>query len=475
MNEVVSIIPDTEIREPPFNYEAEQALLGAILVNNDAYGRVGGWLKPEHFADPGHAYIFQACGKLIGEGRIADPITMRELAQDNEHIPDNRYLAQLAASAVTIINAYDYGRIVFECWQRREAIEIAEDLTLDSMDCNAGATEIIEGNISNLQDLLEGPAQTDTGTLGHYADIAIEASQVAYKHDGQFTGIATGLGHLDGILGGLQAGQSIVFAGRPGMGKTTLATNIALNVAEPNGPIDPETGEQQQGKAVGFFSLEMEGEQIAQILLARRTRIPTDRQRAGDLNENDWRRLLAAKAQIAKLPFHIDCTPKMTVEQIRIRAKRLKKAGKLDLLIIDYLQLIRPINPKSNRVEQVTQITQDLKALARELKTPTIALSQLSREVEKRDDKRPQLADLRDSGSIEQDADAVIFLYRHEYYLNQKQPEPGSQEYVAWTDQIEKYHNVLELNVAKNRMGRTERIKASYNVRESRIENLERR
>ena len=460
MAEIINLDPP-EIIEPPHNYDAEQALLGAILVNNAAYGRVGGWLKPEHFADPGHAEVFQACGKLIGKGGIADPITLKGVFSDKlVDLGGPVYLMRLAASAVTIINAYDYGRIVFECWQRRSAIEIAENSVVDAQDGETGTTETIEATISQLQALLEGPQQGNTGTLGHYAQIAIDASESAYKSDGQFTGIATGLNHLDGVLKGLQAGQFIVIAGRTSMGKTTLATNIALNAAD-------------KSKAVGFETLEQEGDQIAQIILARRTKIPTDKQRGGDLNENDWSRLLAAKAYMDNLPFLLNCAPYSTVEAIRARARRLRKAGKLDLLIIDYLQLLRATNRKANRVEQVTEITQDIKALARELKIPIIALAQLSRAVEQRDDKRPKLSDLRESGSIEQDADTVILIYRHDYYLNQLHPEEGSGEYVAWQDQLDRHRNVLELNVAKNKMGGIGQIKVFYDVRESRVENLE--
>ncbi len=441
------------------NTAAEQALLGAILIDNGAYGRVAGFLLPVHFFEQFHGDLFRAMGDLMATSRSADPVTLYAFAQSDERLKEaggGKYLARLAASAVTTSGAKGYAEIIIEAWQRREAKAIAEEL-LESLD--GKPEDSIGQHISDMGEILAGSTAPDVGRLGSYVAKVIDASERAYKNEDVIAGLATGLTDLDNILGGLAPGAFVVLAGRTSMGKTDLAVNIALNMA-------------RAGETNLFFSLEMNGEQIAQRALAGISGISTDRQRRGDFQGDDWNRYMASAHDFDTLPLMIECTPKATVEVLKARAQRLKKHYSLGAVIVDYLQLVRPARELDSRVNEVTGITQDLKAMAEELEVPVIALAQLSRKVEERGDKRPQLSDLRESGSIEQDADAVVFLYRESYYLERAEPEVGTVDHDAWQGRMDRCRNQLDLLVPKNRMGRTGKTRVFYNPAHSLIRNL---
>ncbi|MEE8515396.1 MAG: replicative DNA helicase [Alphaproteobacteria bacterium] len=463
------------VREPPHNYDAEQALLGAILVNNLAYGRVSEFLLPEHFANPDHGRIFDACSKLIERGQIADPITLRNyLEQDGglAEVGGSQYLAQLAASAVTIINATDYGRMIFDLALRRELIDLGEDMVNDAFDHDpeTGAMDQIEGAEQKLFDLattgaIEGGFAPFTRTLTS----AINIAEAAYKRDGKLTGIATSFTELDKLLGGLQPSDLVVLAGRPSMGKTALATNIAFHAAKAC-KIEKDEGGQDRvtdGAVVGFFSLEMSAEQLATRMLAEESGVPSDKIRKGQLSNDDFQKLVKASRTLSAIPFFIDDSPALSVAAIRTRARRLKRQNNLSLIVIDYLQLLHSPTRRGseNRVQEVSEITRGLKALAKELNMPVLALSQLSRAVEQRDDKRPQLADLRESGSIEQDADVVMFIFREEYYLSRQEPDPGTEKHVEWQEKMERVHNLSDINIAKQRHGPIGNFKLQFESR----------
>ena len=457
----------------PHNFEAEQALLGAILINNDAYNRVSEFLKPEHFYDPVHGRIFAACATLIERHQIANPVTLKPLFEADESLSDAggaKYLARLAASAVTVINAADYGRTVFDLHLRRQLIELSlemRDQALDP-DLESSGQQQIEAVEQQLFDLAttgeyEGGFRSFTDVLTS----AIEIAEAAYKREGQLTGVATGFSDLDRLLGGLQRSDLVILAGRPSMGKTALATNIAYHAARVCRRENDDQGHVTvtDGAVVGFFSLEMSAEQLATRILSEAAGVSSDKVRKGDLSNADFQKVVEANQVLAKIPFFIDDTPALSVAQLRTRARRLKRQQSLGLVVVDYLQLLRPSSTRAsdNRVQEISDITRGLKALAKELDVPVLALSQLSRAVEQREDKRPQLADLRESGSIEQDADVVAFIYRPEYYLSRLEPEEhGTEAYEKWQARMEEVHNLAEVIIGKQRHGPTGTIKLVF-------------
>src|SRR5271166_354569 len=432
--------PAPPYRAAPHNIEAEQALLGAILVNNEALYRVTDFLEPQHFFEPIHQQIYDISRSLIRTGKLASPVTLKTfLAADLDiaGLTLAQYLARLAAEATTIINALDYGRTVYDLAIRRELIQIGEDMVNVAFDApvDFAPRDQIEDAERRLYELAE------TGRYGGgfqkfetALTTAVDMAARAYQREGKLSGLATGLTDLDTKMGGLQKSDLIIVAGRPGMGKTALATNIAYNVARAwRGDVqaDGRTAT-ANGGIVGFFSLEMSAEQLATRIVSEQTEIPSYRIRRGEIDPTDLDRIVETAREIEALPLYIDETGGLPVAQLAARARRLKRQRGLDLLIIDYIQLLQGSSRKAQegRVQEVTEITTNLKALAKELNIPILALSQLSRAVESRDDKRPQLSDLRESGSIEQDADVVMFVYREEYYL--KEPRPGTEEYAKW-------------------------------------------
>ncbi|WP_332687356.1 replicative DNA helicase [Devosia sp.] len=486
MAEIARLHPpeDKSFRLAPHNVEAEQALLGAILLNNDAFYRVSDFLEPVHFYEPVHRDIYEVAGKIIRAGKSADPTTIKT------HLPEQllpdvtmaQYLAKLAAEATTVLNAADYGQAIYDTAIRRNLILVGEEMVAvayDGSDVEMTPNrqiEKVEGELFQLAEKgrYDGGFQNFSSALS----ASIQMAGEAYQRDGGLSGIATGLDDLDRQMGGLQGSDLIVLAGRPAMGKTSLATNIAFNVARAwKGEITPD-GHQKttNGGVVGFFSLEMSSEQLATRILAEQAEISSSDIRRGRIHDSQFSKLVDVSNMMSKLPLYIDDTGGISVAQLAARARRLKRQKGLDFLVIDYLQLLSGSSKASsqNRVQELTEITTTLKALAKELEVPIVALSQLSRQVESRDDKHPQLADLRESGSIEQDADVVLFVYREEYYLKNKEPKEGTPEHMTWQGEMEKVHGKAEVIIAKQRHGPTGTVQLSFEAQFTRFGNLAR-
>ncbi len=449
-----------DFRQPPHNMEAEQSMLGAILVNNDAMHYINSSLKPEHFYVPVHQRIFAAIQSFFDKGLIANPITLKHHFDQDEGLQEiggGGYLARLAAAAVTVINVKDYSGIIYDAFQKRALIGIGEEVvnTAFKSDLDISATDQIEGAEQQLFNLAsEGNAENSFRSLKYSMIEAIERVEHAYRNSDRVIGVPTKLTDLDKLLGGLHKSDLVILAGRPSMGKTALATTIAHRAAE---YFYEETLKNPGTKpmSVGFFSLEMSSEQLASRLLSGATTLASGKLRKGDLTQDEFSVLVTESNRLSQLPFHIDDTPALSIAALRARARRLKRVHNLGLLVVDYLQLVRGSspNPQGNRVQEVSEITQGLKAIAKELDIPVLALSQLSRAVEQRDDKRPQLSDLRESGSIEQDSDVVMFVFREEYYEMRKMPREGSPEFPAWQEKMNTIHGVAEIIVAKHRNG----------------------
>jgi replicative DNA helicase len=473
-----------EYRQAPHNIEAEQALIGAILVNNEAFYRVSDFLDPKHFFEPIHQKIFEVTAGLIRAGKVATPVTLKTFLPPDADIAGltpAQYLARLAAEATTVINAEDYGRTIYDLALRRDLIRIGEDLVNVAYDApvDLAPQAQIEDAERRLYELAE-TGRYDGGFL-RFSDAlkdAVDLASKAYQRDGHLSGLATGLVDLDHLVGGLQASDLVIVAGRPGMGKTALATNLAYNVAaEYRGKPRPDGSiETVSGGVVGFFSLEMSAEQLATRILSEQTEIPSSRVRRGDISESDFAKLAAAAQMMQSIPLYIDETGGISIAQLAARARRLKRQRGLDLMVVDYIQLLSGSTRRAleGRVQEVTEITTGLKALAKELHVPILALSQLSRQVESRDDKRPQLSDLRESGSIEQDADVVMFVYRDEYYLRNREPREGTDEWFKWESDLKAAENRAELIIGKQRHGPTGTVKLSFEPQYTRFGNLAR-
>lgn len=460
-------------RIPPHSYEAEQALLGALLHNNMAFERIAEFLKPEHFSDPTHGRIYEAISILLSRGHIADPITLKEYFDRDNTLTDvggGQYLAKLAGSFISIINTEDYGRKIYDFYLRRQLIDIGENIVNDShtYDLDVSAVQQIEMAEKRLFDLAtvgvqERGLQSFSAALKH----ALISAEIAYKRDSHVVGVTTGFKKVDEYLGGFHPSDLIILAGRPSMGKTALATNFAFNAAR-------ASLEKKEGAAVAFFSLEMSSEQLANRLLGQEAGLSSDLIRRGDIGKSDFPRLVEVSNRLNALPFFIDDTPALSVATLRTRARRLMRQENLGMIVIDYLQLLSGGSKKSaeNRVLELSEITRGLKALAKELNVPILALSQLSRAVEQRDDKRPQLADLRESGSIEQDADLVMFIYREEYYLERKKPTGGDDKIAEWERAKNAVANIAELVIAKQRHGPIGTVKLHFEGRLTKFSDL---
>jgi replicative DNA helicase len=456
-----SVVPQ---RTPPVNYDAEKALLGAILANNLVYDRVNEFLRPEHFADSLHGRIYEAIGKLVQRGQIANPVTLKNLFDQDgalTEIGGAQYLVDLAQSVVTVINADDYGHVIHDLYLRRQLVDLGEVVVNDAyvFGLEDTAVQQIEATELKLFNLAES-GQTEKGPQGFSVILksALDMAEAAFKRDGHITGVTTGLRDLDRTLGGLQKSDLIILAGRPSMGKTALATNIGFNAAE--AARDPSTGERHR---VVFFSMEMSSEQLATRIMAEKSGISSDKIRRGEVRTEDFQKVVEAAHAMNEVPFFIDDTPALTIPMLRTRARRLKRQHGLDLIVLDYLQLMRGSGSRGseNRVQEISEITRGLKAIAKELDVPVLALSQLSRAVEQRDDKRPQLSDLRESGSIEQDADVVMFVYREQYYHERAEPNQRPDEDDSkfnerrdrWMKRGEEVHNKADVIIAKQRHG----------------------
>jgi len=468
----------------PISLEAEQAILGAILFDNEVYYRVSAFLKPEHFFDPVHQLIFDACGRLINSGRLAAPTIVDTFLSASEGFREaggRRYLEQLAANVPATASAHDYARVVFDLAVCRglikvgsEMIERARETSLD--DEPARQVEDAEQALYTL---------AETGKYGggfksfrSAITEAIELADAAVKREGGLAGVASGLRDLDMMLGGLHASDLIILAGRPSMGKTSLATNIAVNAAkayraerQPDGSVKAA-----EGAIIGLFSLEMAAEQIATRIISEVSGVPSNEIRRGDVDQEAFDRVYHAARELENLPLHIDDTGGLSIAQIAARARRLKRQHGLGLLVIDYLQLITGSGKRSNdnRVQEVTEISMGLKALAKELNVPVLACSQLSRQVESRDDKRPQLADLRESGSIEQDADVVLFVFREEYYLKRGEPREGTPEWEEWQRKCDEVQGIAEIIIGKQRHGPIGKVELHFNEKLTKFSNLDR-
>lgn len=457
-------------RAAPHNLEAEQALLGAILVNNAVLNNLSDGLEPTHFYVPLHQRIYEAILRFHDKGMIADPISLRHFFHDDDEIAGggDSYLARMAAKSVMVINPRNYSELIIDLALKRQLIDIGSEIVGEAYapEDDSFAREQIEHAEQKLFDLATtGDFKSGFITFRAASGTAMQRAEFAYKQKGTVIGVPTGLTDLDNLLGGLQDSDLLILAGRPSMGKTALATIIAYNAAlrfltehEHRRMEAGAEGVQGKPRSVGFFSLEMSAEQLANRILSARTEINSHKILRGDLNNDEFSRLIEADHELSELPFFIDDTPALTISALRTRARRLKRTQNVGLLVVDYLQLVRPsfTNAQGNRVNEISEITQGLKSIAKELNVPVLALSQLSRAVEQREDKRPMLSDLRESGSIEQDADVVMFVYRDEYYMERKKPgEPGSAEYESWElkERYERSQRKADAIVAKQRHG----------------------
>lgn len=480
----------TVTREPPHNFEAEQALLGSILINNAAYHRVAEFLKGEHFADPLHGKLFDSLARLIERGQIVSAITLKTYVENDEAMKEAggaTYIAKLAAASVHVIDAGSFGRLVHDLYLLRQLIDLGHGVVNSAFQPTLDETAIEQIEIAEkkLYDLAS-VGQTEGGFKPFRAALteAIASAEAAYGRAGQLTGVATGLFQLDQLLGGLHRSDLLILAGRPSMGKTALATNIAFNAARAYREEHGEDGKPKatDGAVVGFFSLEMSAEQLANRILSEQSGISSEKIRRGDLISSDFDKVLSVSATLEHLNLFIDDTPALSIAALRTRARRLKRTHGLGLLIVDYLQLLAPSGKsrQENRVQEVSEITRGLKTLAKELDVPVVALSQLSRAVEQREDKRPQLADLRESGSIEQDADVVMFVYRDEYYLMRDEPKRRDSEtndhfnarYEDWVKRSEEAYGKAEVIVAKQRHGPVGIVRLSFEGAITKFDNL---
>lgn len=472
---------EQEFRSPPNNIEAEQGLLGAILINNDSYDRVSSFLKEEHFFEGLHGRIYDTCAQLIAMGKTASPVTLKTHFENDpiiQEIGGIKYLARLAADATSVINTKDYGQTIYDLAIRRGLINVGEDIVNNAYeaDVNALPQKQIELAEQELYKLAETGQYGGgfTNFAGALAEVIIMAES-AYKREGKLSGISTGLKDLDNMMGGLQKSDLIVLAGRPSMGKTALATNIAFNVAKaykqevaPDGSLRASSG-----GVVAFFSLEMSAEQLATRIIAEQAEISSSNIRRGDINESQFDKLVETTKILEEKPLFIDDTGGLTIGQVSARARRLKRQHGLDLIILDYIQLLSGSGKSNaNRVQEITEITMGLKALAKELEVPIIALSQLNRGIEQREDKRPMLSDLRESGSIEQDADVVTFVFREEYYVERSQPKEGTPEHDEWQIKMEDVHGKGEVIIAKQRHGPVGNVTLQFEGQYTRFSDL---
>ena len=465
----------------PHSIEAEQQLLGGLLNNNDLYYSLEDKVEPEHFYDPVHSRIFEIVSTRIKDGKLASAVTVNTFLTEDEGLKElggSSYLAQLIAGSVASSAIKDYSKLVYDLAIRRELIILGQEISsrAQSIKVDEQPEEQIilaEQNLYKIGD--SGKSETGFKSFLKALGEAVQVANAAHHRDGNLAGISTGFIDLDKKMGGLHSSDLIILAGRPSMGKTSLATNIAYNIAKSFKKNDNADGtsETVNGGIVGFYSLEMSAEQLAARILSETAEIPSEQIRRGDMTESEFRRFVEAAKSIESSPLFIDDTPALTIAQLASRARRLKRTHGLDALIIDYLQLVRAGSSRDNRVNEISEITQGLKAIAKELNIPVIALSQLSRQVENRDDKRPQLADLRESGSIEQDADVVLFVYREEYYKEREKPSDHDLEKMAiWQEEMDRLHGRAELILGKQRHGPIGTVELSFEGKYTRFGNL---
>lgn len=446
----------------PVSLDSEQAMLGAILFDNEIFYRVSSFLKGEHFFDPVHQLIFDAAGDLINSGRLASPVTIDTYLANAQGYLDaggKRYLEQLAANVPSTAGATDYARIVFDLSVCRGLMSIGSEMSE-----RAKVATLDDHPSQQLQDAEQALYKlAETGKYGGgfksfrtAITESIELANAAVKRDGGLAGVSSGLKDLDRMMGGLHPSDLIILAGRPSMGKSSLGVNIGVNVARAWRTEKQADGALKtvEGGVVGLFSLEMSAEQIATRIISDFARVPSEKIRRGEVDQPQFDSIYHAARDLEKLPLYIDDTGGLSIAQLAARARRLKRQHGLDLLIVDYIQLLTGSNRRNdNRVQEITEISQGLKALAKELNVPIIGLAQLSRQVEAREDKRPQLSDLRESGSIEQDADVVLFVYREKYYLSRAEPREGTPEHLEWQNKLSDVGDTAEVIIGKQRHG----------------------
>ncbi|MEM9523039.1 MAG: replicative DNA helicase [Pseudomonadota bacterium] len=465
----------------PHSIEAEQQLLGAILTNNDLYDRIASVVGAAHFHEPVHARIFEIIAARVQKNALASPVTLKPFLEEDTGLKElggPAYLARLAGAAISGFAARDYAQMIYDLAIRRELMALGRDISAKAGNVEIASEpkdQIVEAEQALYK--LSEQGRIDRGFQSFLRAItdAVNVANAAYQRDGGLAGLSTGFVDIDAKLGGLHKSDLLILAGRPSMGKTSLATNIAFNVAKTysKGSLPDGTEGAVNGGVVGFYSLEMSAEQLAGRILSETAEIPSHKIRQGDMNEVEFRRFVEAAKALESCPLYIDDTPALPISQLAARARRLKRTHGLDLLIVDYLQLVRPTSARDNRVNEVSEITQGLKAIAKELDIPVLALSQLSRQVETREDKRPQLSDLRESGSIEQDADVVMFVYRGEYYKEREKPGDENLEAMAkWTDEMGHLHGRAEIIIGKQRHGPIGTVELSFEAQFTRFGNL---
>ena len=485
MNEIAAIRQEDSGSESsgtlPHNTEAEQQLLGAILTNNDVYDRIASILQPAHFYEPVHARIYEIAAARIQKNALASPVTLKSFLEDDEGLKElggPAYLARLAGAAISSFAARDYAQMIYDFAIRRELIRLGQDISGKAAKVAVDSepkTQIVEAEQALYKLGEQGQAETGFQSFLKAVTDAVNVANAAFQREGGLAGVSTGLVDMDRKLGGLHRSDLLILAGRPSMGKTSLATNIAFNIAKAykKGTLTDGTEGAVEGGVVGFYSLEMSAEQLAARILSEASEVPSEQIRRGDMTEAEFRRFVDAAKQLEACPLYIDDPPALPISQLAARARRLKRTHGLDVLIVDYLQLVRPATAKDSRVNEVSEITQGLKAIAKELDIPVIALSQLSRQVESREDKRPQLSDLRESGSIEQDADVVMFVYRGEYYKEREKPGDDNLEGMAkWQEEMEALHGKAEVIIGKQRHGPIGTVELSFEGRFTRFGNL---
>ncbi len=480
------INPGAQIDAPetmPHSIEAEQQLLGAILTNNDIYDRVSSILGPQHFYDPVHARIFEISAARIAKNNLASPVTLKAFMEEDEGLKElggPAYLARLAGAAVSSYAVRDYAQMIYDLAVRRDLIQLGRNISAKASKVDIASEpreQIVEAEQALYKLAEQGQSESGFQSFLRAVTDAVNVANAAYQREGGLAGISTGLTDLDKKLGGLHPSDLLILAGRPSMGKTSLATNIAFNIAKAyKKGVKPDGSEGAiEGGVVGFYSLEMSAEQLAARILSEAAEVPSEQIRKGDMTEAEFRRFVEAAKRLEACPLYIDDTPALPIAQLAARARRLKRTHGLDVLMVDYLQLVRGTGSKAseNRVNEIAEISMGLKAIAKELAIPVIALSQLSRQVENREDKRPQLSDLRESGSIEQDADVVMFVFREEYYKEREKPGDHDLEKMAmWQQDMERLHGKAEVIIGKQRHGPIGTVELSFEGRFTRFGNL---
>ena len=450
-----------QFKELPNNIEAEQAVIGSILVSNDIFDDVSIIIDNKKFYDPVHQKIFAAIENLISKGMLANPITLKNYFENDNSLAElegHEYLVKLTKFSTTIRQAIEYSKIVYDMHIRRELIKISETMTENASNkiLDLPGNKIIEDSERLLFDLAEkGSLNTSFIKFDQALNYTIEMASNAYKNEEGIVGVPTGLTDLDDRLGGMHNSDLLIIAGRPSMGKTALATNIAFHAAK-------KIQEKGTKSSIAFFSLEMSSEQLSTRILAEQSRIKSNDIRRGRISEEQFDKFIETSKNISELPLYIDETPAISIAAMSNRARRIKRLHGLDLVVVDYIQLMSAANTRDGRVQEISEITKGLKALAKELSVPVLALSQLSRAVEHRDDKKPQLSDLRESGSIEQDADVVMFVYREAYYLERKEPRPATVEHAEWQAKMNEVSNLAEIIIGKQRHGPTGNINVEF-------------